>query len=688
MKKKNINLDPLLSPRSIAILGGSIKENSYGLALLKMLIEGGYKGKIYPINPKYKSYKNIPFYASISDAPSMPDNTVIAVSASRVESAVFEAINAGTKSLTVLADISQEEFDGNIVKIANKASIPVCGPNSMGIHNLEKNIRISPFVFPVNLVPGGISMIIQSGSVLGALANNDRRLRFNFFISTGAESVTNASDYLLWVLNLPTTKVVGMFLEAIRDPDKFVEGLKLANTKNIPIVILKVGRTEVSSKLALSHTGALVGDFEVFKSVLEKYNAHLVYSIDELASSLQVFSQYQSTKGKGIASIHDSGGERELIVDIADDLSVPFASLTKVTKKQLALELEATMDVNNPLDAWGSGHGADQLFKNSFLHLLSDRNVSLGLYVMDWRQDYYLHLMHERVLFEIIDQIKKPVIAVSNYSLTIDPEMAKRFLDRGIPLIKGTREALVAVKNLLNNKKLTISRNSHKKNKRFFYWEKFTSGHHDINVIDGFKFLSDYGIEVAEYRVCNSISDAIKASKKIGFPIVIKTLKQNIHHKTEVKGVYTNIQDLNELKEKYLDLETRLGKKIMLGKMILSGIEWSLGVKNDAHFGPTVMISLGGTLIDLLEEKLVLLAPFSSGYVEEKLKNLKSFKLLKGFRGSNELSVSKLCETASKLSFLAFDFKGLIQEIDINPIIVTEKQAIAVDNVFISNKNM
>ena len=160
MKKTNINLDPLLSPRSIAIVGGSIKENSYGLALLKMLIEGGFKGKIYPINPKYKSYKNIPFYASISDIPSMPDNTVIAVSASRVESAVVESINAGTKSLTVLADISQEEFNDNIVNIANKANVPVCGPNSMGIHNLEKNIRISPFVFPVNLVPGGISMII------------------------------------------------------------------------------------------------------------------------------------------------------------------------------------------------------------------------------------------------------------------------------------------------------------------------------------------------------------------------------------------------------------------------------------------------------------------------------------------------------------------------------------------------
>ena len=157
MKKKNINLDPLLSPRSIAIVGGSIKENSYGLALLKMLIEGGFKGQIYPINPKYKSYKKIPFYDSISNIPSKPDNSVIAVSASRVESAVIEAISAGSKSLTVVADISQEEFNSKIVTIANKAGIPVCGPNSMGIHNLETNTRISPFFFPINLVPAFIA---------------------------------------------------------------------------------------------------------------------------------------------------------------------------------------------------------------------------------------------------------------------------------------------------------------------------------------------------------------------------------------------------------------------------------------------------------------------------------------------------------------------------------------------------
>ena len=591
MKTQNKSLDPLLAPASIAILGASTKPGSYGLALLNMLTDGKFKGKIYPINPKYKNYKKLKFYKSVLELPSEPDNTVIAVASARVENALYEAIRAGSKSITILADTSEEKFDINIKSIAEKAGIPICGPNSMGIHNLKQNVRISPFVFPSDLITGGVAMIIQSGSVLGALTNNDRRLRYNFFVSSGSENVTNASDYLLWCLQQPSTKVVGMFLESVRDPVKFLEGLKLAKEKNIPIVILKVGRTEASSKLALSHTGALVGDFEVFKAVLEKYNAHIVYSIDELAASLQVFSHYQNVENKGIASIHDSGGERELIVDIADDLSVPFAKLTKDTKQKLSYVLEPTMDTNNPLDAWGSGHDADQLFKNAFLNLLSDKNVSLGLYVQDWREDYYLHLMHEKIIFEIIKEAKKPVIAVSNYSMTIDQQMAKRFLENGIPLVKGTREALVAIKNLLNNKKIKFSSESRPRNKNVIKWRNELQASTFLDSLKGYALLNDYGINVADYKVCHSTSEVISAAKIIEFPLVLKTLSENLHHKTEVNGVIVNIKNLEDLKENYRDLEKRLGKKVMISKMISEGIEWSIGVKNDPDFGPAVMIS-------------------------------------------------------------------------------------------------
>ena len=683
---KNQKLDTLLNPSSIAIVGASLKPKSYGLALLKMLTGGGFKGKILPINPKYINKNNTVFYSSLSELPVSPEHTVIAVASHRVENAVNEAIKANSKSLTILVDISQEKFLNKINPLAKEAGISICGPNSMGIHNLEDCVRISPFIFPLDLVPGGISLIVQSGSVLGALANNDRRLRYNLFISTGSEIVTSAADYLIWILNKPSTKVVGMFIESIRDPNQFIEALKIASKKNIPVVILKVGRTEASSKMALSHTGALVGNHEVFKAVLEKYGAHIVQTIDELAASLQVFNFYNSCSGKGIASIHDSGGERELIVDLADDISVPFASLLNKTKENLSAELEETMDVDNPLDAWGSGHDADKLFRNSFLHLIQDPNVSIGLYVMDWRQDYYLHLMHEEIIYSMIKNFNKPVIAVSNYSLTNDHEMAIRFLERGIPLIKGTHEALVAVKNLIQNSNNKIIENSFKPNKKLSFWKKKLSQKEPLTVLESFKILKDYNIQSADHKQANSLKTVMETAENIGFPVVLKTLSNKINHKTEQNAVYVNIKNKSELKFKYNDLKSRLGKNVLIAKMILNGSEWSLGVINDPAFGPAIMISAGGTLIDLLDDKVVMMAPFNEKQIKAKIKSLKSYKLLKGFRGSQKLSETKLCQAAAAFSHLAWDLKDFIIEADINPLTITRENALALDSLILKKE--
>jgi len=266
--------------------------------------------------------------------------------------------------------------------------------------------------------------------------------------------------------------------------------------------------------------------------------------------------------------------------------------------------------------------------------------------------------------------------------MTIDQDMAKRFLDKGIPLVKGTREALIAIKNLLNNKKIVFNERHCTTNKKFFKWEAFIKNN-TLNSAIGFQLLKDYGINVADFGVCQSYSETEKYSKKLGFPVVLKTLKENLHHKTEANGVFTNIKNLTELKIKYNDIRKRLGKEVLISKMINGGLEWSIGMKNDPDFGPAIMVSLGGTMIDLIDEKVLLMAPFSNQELKMKIKELKSFKLLQGFRASKKYSLEKLCETASKLSFLAYDFREYLKEIDLNPVIILENDAIAVDNVFI-----
>ena len=699
MKRSYINLDLLLKPSSIALIGASLKEGSYGKHLLRMLIEGGFTGKIFPINPKYTGYKKLEifkelkiissnqtetFFDHISSLPIVPDHTVIALGAPRVENAFSDTIKCGSKSLTIFADTSAEKFQKNMQSILKDSDIELCGSNSMGFHNLVDGIRITPFSFPLDLKVGNISLIVQSGSVLGALLNNDRRLKFNYIISSGSELQTTASEYLNWTINQPSTKVVGLFLEAIRNPEGFISALNLASSKNIPIVILKVGKTETSSKFALSHTGAMIGNYEVFKTVVEENGGHLVDTIDEMAACLQIFSHYTKVKsGKGIASIHDSGGERELIVDLAEEVSVPYGKISKETKEKISAELEPTMKPENPLDAWGSGHNANKLFGNSFIYLMEDSSVSLGLYVMDWRQDYYLHLMHEKVLYTILPKIKKPVIAVSNYSLTNDHELAIRLNENGIPLVKGTKEALVAIKKLLNNKKFKArAKFNNKKTNKKFWVQKFTSSN-KVSIKDNYSLLSEYKINFPLMEMVSSFKEAKSFLNKTKFPIVLKTANESILHKTEVNGVFTNIKTFKQLSEVYKDLSNRLGREVLISEMIPEGVELSLGLINDIDFGPAVVVSAGGTLIELIDDKLIFMAPISAKDVKSKIHELKISKLLLGFRGKNKLDINLLCQTISNFSHLAWDFKDIFSEIDLNPVKVNANGVYALDSLFI-----
>ena len=689
MKKPYRNLDLLMKPSSIALIGASLSEGSYGYHLLRMLVDGGYKGKIYPINPKYVQHSNkIKFYENISSLPEIPDQSVIALKSNSVERALIDSIESGSKSLTIFADTSSEKFHKNIQLRLEKERIEICGSNSMGFHNLIDCIRVSPFGFPLDLIPGNISLIVQSGSVLGALLNNDRRLRYNYIISSGAEIFTSASEYLFWTINQPSTKVVGLFLEGIRNPSEFISSLILAKSKNIPVVILKVGKTEASSKLALSHTGALVGNYEVFKAVMEENGAHLVDTIDEMAASLQVFSLYNNTiEGKGIASIHDSGGERELIVDLAEEIEVPYAVLSRNTKTKISKVLEPTMKPENPLDAWGSGHQADILFEKSFLFLIDDPSVSIGLYVMDWRQDYYLHLMHEKVLNKVLPQIKKPLIAVSNYSLTNDQDLAIRFLENGIPLIKGTREALIAVKNLMNHQTKLVNKDYNLLNKKKYLWLKKLAKKKILDTIDGFNLLKDYKIASPLMKEVFSFDHAISFANKVKYPLVLKTSNKEIQHKTEVNGVITNINSPKELKLSFEDLNERLGEGVIVSEMINEGIELSLGIINDIDFGPAVLVSAGGTLIELIDDKVVFPSPISSKEVRKKINKLKISKLFNGYRGSEKININMLCQLISNFSQLAWDFKDLIEEVDINPLIVNSRGIYALDCLIILKNN-
>ena len=680
------NLGSLFRPRSIALVGISDRCNSYGLALETTARSSGFTGYVFGVNPRLAG-RDAKTFAHLKELPTQAEHIVISVANRAVQQAVEDALDAGAKALTIFAECPDRALRTRIKEITDGAGVLLCGPNSMGLHDFHSGLRITPFDVPLDRKPGGVGLISQSGSVLGAFINNGRRLQFSQAVSTGSETVTTAADYLDWMVQQPETRCVGMFLETVREPDAFMLALERAAERDIPVVITKVGKSELGAELAMSHTGALVGNDDVFRAVVQRFGGHLTESIDEMAALLAVFSQGRRATAQGLASIHDSGGERELIADLAEAHGLAFAKLHPTTTARVQDALEAGIHAQNPLDAWGTGAGAELTFEQATVAMMDDPAVGLGLYVLNWRDNYHLHQMHERALAAAFVHTDKPLLAVSNFSLSRSDDLADRLGDVGIPVIGGLQNAVLAAKALLQ-KTSVLPRHVETGGASPATEFGIELANKDwVSEEDGYALFSAYGIAVPDHVAVSSSEQVETSVQTLSLPVVCKTAMPGIVHKTDVGGIVLNLGSPDDVLEAYHDLHTRLGPNVLISNMLAKGSEWSLGAIVDPDFGPFVRIAPGGTLVELLNEAILLMAPFSPAEAKTAIQSMRASALLLGYRGAPVLALDALADAAAALSRMAWDLRNDLSEIEINPIIVTETAATAADAVVHAQRN-
>lgn len=674
-------LNALLAPKSIALVGVSDRAESYGRALDRMVSEGGFAGRVMRVNPRLAAQSQGRIAASLDELPEPPEHVVLSVATARVEAAVDAALAAGARALTVFSacpDAAMRERIGDKVRAAGAA---LCGPNSMGFHNITLGLRVTPFPVPLDLRAGGVGLIAQSGSILGALMNNDRRLRFSQAVSTGSETVTTAADYLRWMVDQPETRVVGLFLETVRDPQGFIAAMEAAAARDIAVVILKVGRSALSARMAISHTGALVGDDAVLRALVHRLGGHMAGSLDEMAAMLALFAQGRRATAPGIASIHDSGGERELMADMAEDHRLDYAALSPATTAAIQAVLEPGIAAENPLDAWGTGQGARETYTRALAAMMADARVGTGLYVLNWRGNYYLHEMHAQALGDAFGQTEKPLAAVSNFSRSDDAMLAGRFADLGIPLISGMQNAMAAVRALHDHGPVSRFRAPEPPHPRAQYWRDVLGGRDWIGEAEGLALFADFGIESPSHALVGTREEAFWAAERIGGPVVLKTAQPGLSHKSDSGGVKIGLATPQAVAEAFDDLAARFQGDILVAEMVAPGAEWSMGAINDPDFGPAVRIAPGGIFVDLIDEHVLLIAPFSAAEAAAAIDKLRAGKLLAGLRGRPTLAASQLAHAAAALSRLAWDLRDTLAEVEINPIIVNTQGAMAVDAV-------
>ncbi|MEM7206984.1 MAG: acetate--CoA ligase family protein [Pseudomonadota bacterium] len=691
-------LSPLLQPKSIAIVGASEREGSIGAITQKQLFDRDFKGKLYPVNPRYPSVLGVRSYDSLENLPEVPDLVLFAISGKALESSFDTAIALGVGGIAMYASnhIEEDEVTSLPERLRQKASaagIPVLGGNSMGFYNYDDNVFLSFDHPPQDRTGGGIGLIAHSGSAMTYLANNDSRFKFNYVIPTGQETNGSVGDYVDFLLDQASTRVVAIFLEAIRDIDAFTASLAKAQQKNIPVVILKLGRTEKSAAMAISHSGALAGNHDAFLALCKRHSAIVVNDIDELITTAYLFSFEFKIAGKQIASILDSGGLREMLVDLASDYGVELVSLSEQTKNQIQNELDVGLKADNPLDAMGAlNKSVFDIYFNCAKALVSEPDASLLTFEFEFRDGF----SHYPEMFDVVKRVHaesdKPVIVFNSSQFSETSKTASELTEHGIPVIQGIPLALRSIKHLLDfhNKTSFVDAESNLQGqstgiRKVFAEHTSTANNQTLSEFESLKLLRALDLPGMECEVCECEDELLKAINHFAFPVVLKTAEANIHHKSDLNGVRLGIKDIDALINEYRDLNEKIGPRVLLAQQSERGVEISLGMKLDPQYGAMIVLSVGGTLIEILHQSTTRLAPVSSNEAEEMIEELIVGKLLRGVRGNPPCDKSALVDLIARFSQFVYATEGKIAEIDMNPVIVNEEGCTIVDALIARN---
>lgn len=675
-------LDPLLRPASVAVVGASENNDSIGEWSLKNLLKGRYPGDIYPINPNYDEVQGVKCYASLADLPAAPDLVIFAVSDRWVEKVLDDAIAAGARAAVIMStlfldDDTSPPLKERVQKKIRDARLVTCGANGMGFYNVRDNVWACGFDSSNHEGPGNVALISHSGSGMSGLIDSEERLRINLAVSTGNELDATMDEYLDWVLDCEETKAVGLFVETARNPDGFRAALEKAAQKQIPVVAIKVGRTEKSAQLAVSHSGAMAGDDAAYDALFDKYGVQRVRDMDELATTLILFAELDRVGEGGLVTLHDSGGERQLMVDLADKAGVPLTDLGAEAKTEIESILDPELPAVNPLDAWSRGgpDSADQM-ANSLAAMMKDPGTAIGAVVQDRAPYGVVYRSYLEYMRRGHEASGKPVALVAARQGTGHDEIVAESTAAGYPILDNVPLFLRGVRALFDYRDF-LNRDDGDLPTTPTVGAR-PSGQPSEAV--ALQLLADYGLPVVPVTAISNEADAVATS----YPVVLKTAAPGIHHKSDVGGVVLNIESEDQLRSEYAAMAKRLGPEAIIAPMAADGVEMMLGMRADPQFGPIVLVGFGGVHAETLRDVTYAMPPFSAVHARRCVDRLQLRQMLDGQRGQPPADVDAFCEAAARFSVMVDTLRDKLSEVDVNPIIVHESGCTVVDALVVT----
>lgn len=686
------NLSPLLSPRSVAVVGASKRPGSAGRLVLENLKHLRYEGPVYAVHPRYDEVLGFPCYPDLRSLPGPVDSVAVLLGADKVVPILEEAVDVGAKAAWVLASgfgeagEAGQAREAELVQFADETGLMVCGPNCIGVANLVDRVATYSVALSPRTRAGRVSAVVQSGAICLGLANA-ARFGFRYLVSSGNEAVLESADYIGYLAHDPGTKVILAFLEGIQSPEKFAVAARAAARAGKPVLAVKVGRSEMARRTVQAHTGSLAGSDRVVDAAFRRLGVVRLDTLDELVEAAEAFVTCPVPEGDGVGLLSLSGGQIGLIADLAKDLGLEFPAFSEEGRAALEEILPPFSPIANPLDAWGSGDleatypaCVDVISQEDDVDLLAvSRDTPAGVAEREVEQS----LAVADAAVEAARRTEKPVLLFSNICSPFDSTVEAVLEEGGVPYLQGTPETLRAIQALVDYGEFQRRRQETEERgcpspKDLPKWrERLEEG--ALSEVEGRRLLADYGIRGPEERVAASAEAAVEAARAVGYPVVLKILSPDIQHKTEIGGVRVGLADDAEVRRVFSEVMSAAEghypeadlQGVLVQEMVPEGaVEVIVGVLQDADFGPVVVFGSGGVLVELLKDSSLRLPPLSRRDAQEMIEETHAARLLEGFRGKPAGDVEALVETLVQVSQLAVDLKDHVAAVDINPLMV------------------
>ncbi|MEG6615271.1 acetate--CoA ligase family protein [Peptococcaceae bacterium 1198_IL3148] len=693
------DLTSFLNPQSVAVIGASNSPGKIGYAVIQNIVNSGFKGKVYPINPKYDQINGLKCFPSLTAINEVVELAILAVPANVCLNIAEEAAGLGIKNLIVLSAGFKEtgtegmELEKKLVQICNNGGMNLLGPNCVGIMDLITPINASfSAVFPKQ---GDIAFISQSGAMLVSIMDwsLDTGLGFSKVISLGNKAQLNEADFIEALADDPNTKVIIAYIEDVNNGQKFIQAAGKATSKK-PVIVLKSGTSAAGALAATSHTGALGGSDLAYEITFEHTGVIRAQTMTELFDLARAFSYQPLPAGNRVAIITNAGGPGIVTSDAIENNGLGVARFSRETIESLRLTLPPEANIYNPIDVLGDAQ-ADR-YQFALEQALADEFVDCAV-VLVCPTAVTDPVAIARAIIDAHKKYPHKPIFTSFMGGPILDDGVQILTAANIPNYTFPEQAIFSLKGMVkyadfSNRPLTndepLRYNDVDKNavKAVFY-DVFRDNRRVLLGNEAYTVAEAYGIPSAKLLLATTADEAVKLAEEIGYPVALKVASPKIQHKTDVGGVLLDVDSAEKVREGYLQIMENVQRYlpdvlpygIEVQKMMPVGTELIIGMNKDLEFGSMVAFGLGGIYVNLLKDVSFRFAKdITVRQIDTMITETKAYTLLKGYRGQRPADIYTLIDVIGRVAKLVTDFPE-IAEMDINPIFAYSEGLSAID---------